>query len=206
MRCPACEAINQNRASRCFQCGLELPRQRWFQRSDISKLYLAGVGWILGLAALAVITMLFTLPRYKLYQQHLNGARESTVLANMRNLQVALMSFMVEDGRGFPTFQANDSTGEADPAEGSFKSMLGRLRNPLDKDSQAWAVSYRDPPFWKLYRPGQVVYVPLDIREGRATAFAIYGVGPSGLIKTVLRSQAYSDDGGSEQVPQELGQ
>ncbi len=144
---------------------------------------------ILGMAGLGLAALLFVIPRYHIQQQALSMSREAVVKANMRALQVSLEQNMAEDGRGYPVRLSRSGNGQDDPMLDYLIVSLRRIRNPFDRDVPAVAVAYHDPPFWGLYHPGQVIYVPLGVEVVSANGYAIYGMGAKGPISTVLENR-----------------
>jgi hypothetical protein len=144
---------------------------------------------VLGMALIGLAALLFIVPRYHIQQQAISMSREAVVKANMRALQVSLEQNMAEDGRGYPVRLSRSGNGQNDPMLDYLIVSLRRIRNPFDRDVPAVAVAYRDPPFWGLYRPGQVVYVPLGVEAGSANGYAIYGMGAKGPMSTVLENR-----------------
>lgn len=141
---------------------------------------------IVGLAGLGLAALLIIIPRYHLQQQAIAMAREQAMRGNMRVLQMALEQYMAEDGRGYPASLVRTDPRRDDPMIDFLSQSLKRLRNPFDKDEPPVALSRRDPPFWKSYKRGQIIYVPLGVREGHADGYVIYGLGAKGPISTVV--------------------
>lgn len=144
---------------------------------------------IFGLSLLALAALLIVIPRYHLQQQAISMAREQALRGNMRVLQVSLEQYLAEDGRGYPTRLSRTDPGQEDPMLDFLSSSLQRLTNPFDKDVPAVAVSRKDPPFWRSFKPGQVIYVPLQVRDGFADGYIIYGLGAKGPLATVLEQR-----------------
>lgn len=141
---------------------------------------------ILGMAGLALAALLVVMPRYHLQQQALSMAREQSMRGNMRVLQVTLEQYLAETGSGYPERLSKPGPSQDDPMLDFLTASLGRLQNPFDKRVSAVAVSRRDPPFWRSFKPGQVIYVPLGVKEGFAEGYVIYGLGPKGPLATVI--------------------
>jgi hypothetical protein len=141
---------------------------------------------ILGMAGLGLAALLMVMPRYHLQQQAVSMAREQAIRGNMRVLQVTLEQYLAEDGRGYPTFILKTDPRREDPMLDFLSSSLQRLQNPFDKGVPAVAVSRRDPPFWGLFKKGQIIYVPLAVKDGCAAGYVIYGMGDKGPLATVL--------------------
>lgn len=144
---------------------------------------------ILGMAILSLAALLIVIPRYHLQQQAISMAREQAMRGNMRVLQVSLEQYLAEEGRGYPTTLSRTDPRQEDPMLDFLFSSLQRLANPFDKSAPAVAVSRKNPPFWKSFRPGQVIYVPLQVRDGYAAGYAIYGLGSKGPLATVLEQR-----------------
>jgi hypothetical protein len=70
--------------------------------------------------------------------------------------------------------------------------QLRRMQNPIDREAPALAQAWRAPPFWELYKPGQVIYVPLGVEEGLARGYAIYAVGRDKPLATVIERRPES--------------
>lgn len=141
---------------------------------------------ILGMAGLGLAALLVVIPRYHLQRQAVAMAREQAMKGNMRVLQVVLEQYLAEDGRGYPASLSNADPRREDPMLDFLSSSLKRLQNPFDKDEAPVAVSRRDPPFWKSFKRGQIIYVPLGVREGYADGYVIYGLGTKGPISMVM--------------------
>ncbi|MHB8158245.1 MAG: DUF7577 domain-containing protein [Desulfocucumaceae bacterium] len=187
MYCPHCGTLNDPAAKRCTQCTGLLPELN--KKNLWQQLYRPGqgLGCLLIIAALAVSSLFIIIPQYRLYTMQVNLARESVVKNNMRQLRVALDQMAVETGH-YPVSLEFGSYGEEDPGLEYIASVVRQLRNPFDQLVPAVSESEFNPPDFKAFKPGQIVYVPLDVYEGRATGCAIYGVGKKGLLKEVLRS------------------
>ncbi len=141
---------------------------------------------IFGAAGLALAALLVVMPRYHLQQQAMSLAEEAAVKSNMKVLQVNLEQFMAEDGRGYPARLLGARPDDEDPMLAGLALQLQRMQNPIDRGAPALAQAWRAPPFWELYQPGQVIYVPLGVEEGRARGYAIYGIGRDRPLATVL--------------------
>jgi type II secretory pathway pseudopilin PulG len=127
------------------------------------------------------------IPQYRLYHMQVNLARESIVKNNMRQLRVALDQMAVEYD-SYPVTLAPGSAEAEEPGLNYIASVVRRLSNPFDQRDPAFGESQTEPPDLKAFKPGQIIYVPLGVSEGRATGCAIYGVGKKGLLKEVLHS------------------
>jgi type II secretory pathway pseudopilin PulG len=149
---------------------------------------------VLGMSALGLASLLLILPRYRMQQQAISMAKEAVIRNNMRALHTALAQYMAEDGRGYPTsFEAEDDTGMGRQLQ-YLSHTVRRLQNPFDARMPAVAVSRKDPPFWNLYKPGQVVYVPVGAEDGLASGYVIYGLGSNGPLGTVIDCRPENDD------------
>jgi hypothetical protein len=141
---------------------------------------------ILVLAGLGMASLFFIIPQYHMRQQVISLAREQAMRGNMRVLQVSLEQYLAEDGRGYPASLSRTDPRREDPLLDFLSSSLLRLQNPFDRGVPAVAVSRRDPPFWKSFKRGQIIYVPLEVRDGYAAGYLLYGLGSSGPIATVI--------------------
>jgi hypothetical protein len=186
MYCPHCGTLNDPSAKRCTQCTALLPRPGG--KNIWKQLYRPGqgLGCLLVIAALAIGSLFFIIPQYRLYHMQVNLAKESVVKSNMRQLRVALDQMAVEYD-SYPASLAPGSAETEEPGLNYIASVVRRLGNPFDQRDPAVGESQTEPPDWNAFRPGQIVYVPLDVREGRAYGCAIYGIGKKGLLKEVLR-------------------
>lgn len=187
MYCPHCGTLNDPAAKRCTQCTGLLPELK--KKSLWQQLYRPGqgLGCLLVIAALAVSSLFIIIPQYRLYHMQVNLARESVVKSNMRQLRVALDQMAVESG-SYPVSLEPGSAGDGEQDLKYVLSVARQLRNPFDQRVPAVGESESEPPDPLFFKPGQIVYVPLDVSEGRAQGCAIYGVGKKGLLKEVLRS------------------
>jgi type II secretory pathway pseudopilin PulG len=186
MYCPHCGTLNDPAAKRCTQCTGLLPELN--KKSLWQQLYRPGqgLGCLLIIAALAIGSLFIIIPQYRLYNMQVNLAKESVVKNNMRQLRVALDQMAVESGY-YPLSLEPGNAGEEDPGLEFIAAVARQLRNPFDQREPAVGESEFEPPDWKSFKPGQIVYVPLDVSEGRATGCAIYGVGKKGLLEEALR-------------------
>lgn len=141
---------------------------------------------IFGLAGLALAALLLVVPRYHLQKQAMSMAGDAAVKSNMKALQMILEQFMAEDGRGYPVRLPGSRPDEENPMLAGLALQLKRMQNPIDRETPALAQAWREPPFWKLYKPGQVIYVPLRVEEGIARGYAIYAMGRDKPLATVL--------------------
>ena len=185
MYCPHCGTLNDPAARRCTQCTGLLPELN--KKSLWKQLYRPGqgLGCLLIIAALAISSLFFIIPQYRLYNMQVNLARESVVKANMRQLRVALDQMAVETDYYPASLKPGNSEDEEQYLRHIF-SVTRQLRNPFDQRDPAVGESEFEPPDWKAFKPGQIVYVPLDVSEGRAAGCAIYGVGKKGLLQEVI--------------------
>ena len=186
MYCPHCGTLHDPAAKRCTQCTGLLPELN--KKSLWQQLYRPGqgLGCLLIMAALAVSSLFIIIPQYRLYNMQVNLARESVVKNNMRQLRVALDQMAVEYD-SYPASLDLESSKMDEPGMEYIYSVLRQLHNPFDQRNPAVGESELEPPDWKTFKPGQIIYVPLDVYEGRAQGCAIYGVGKKGLLKEVLR-------------------
>ncbi|MDP2807197.1 MAG: zinc ribbon domain-containing protein, partial [bacterium] len=186
MYCPHCGTLNDPSAKRCAQCTALLPD---LEKKNIWKqLYRPGqgLGCLLIIAALAISSLFIISPQYRLYNMQVTLARESVVKNNMRQLRVALDQMAVETDYYPVSLKPGNSEDEEQYLRYIY-SVTRQLRNPFDQRDPAVGESEFEPPDWAAFKPGQIVYVPLDVSEGRAAGCAIYGVGKKGLLKDVLR-------------------
>ncbi len=161
---------------------------------------------IFGLALLGLVALLIVIPRYHMQQQMMAMAKESVVRSNMKAIQVTLEQYMAEDGRGYPVTVLGVDPGRENPMFEFIHITVKRIQNPFDHDVPAVAVSRRDPPFWQLFKPGQVIYVPLGIEEDKARGYAIYGVGQKGPLTTVLDNRPIIERRVEDQLGTETAQ
>lgn len=186
MYCPHCGTLNDPAARCCTQCTGLLPELN--KKSLWQLLYRPGqgLGCLLIIAALAISSLFFVIPQYRLYTMQVNLARESVVKNNMRQLLVALDQMAVETGY-YPLSLKPGNAVEEDQGLEFIAAVARQLRNPFNHLDPVVGESELEPPDWKAFKPGQIVYVPLDVYEGRAQGCAIYGMGKKGLLKEVLR-------------------
>jgi len=187
MYCPHCGTLNDPAARRCTQCTALLPqtggKNLWKQLYRPGQ----GLGCLLIIAALAIGSLFIIIPQYRLYNMQVNLARESIVKNNMRQLRVALDQMAVE----YDSYPASLDLGSPKMVESGTAyvySVLRQMSNPFDQRDPAFGESQTEPPDLQTFKPGQIIYVPLGVSEGRATGCAIYGVGKKGLLKEVLHS------------------
>jgi hypothetical protein len=192
MYCPHCGTLNEPGAVRCTKCTAVIapPEKKSFWK----QLYRPGqgLGCLLIIAALAVSSLFFIIPQYRLYKMQVDTqaalARESVLKNNLRQMRVALDQMAVEYG-SYPVSLVPENAEKEDPGLGYVASVARQLRNPFDPQVPAVAESQDDPPDWNSFKPGQIVYVPLDIRENRASGYAIFGMGKKGLLPEVMRGR-----------------
>ena len=186
MYCPHCGTLNDPAAKRCTQCTGLLPELN--KKSLWQQLYRPGqgLGCLLIIAALAISSLFIIIPQYRLYTMQVNLARESIIKNNMRQLRVALDQMAVETDY-YPVSLKSGNSEDEEQYLRYIISVTRQLRNPFDHLVPAVSESEIEPPDWKAFKPGQIIYVPLDVSEGRAAGCAIYGVGKKGLLKEVLR-------------------
>lgn len=187
MYCPHCGTLNDPAAKRCAQCTGLLPDLE--KKSFWKQLYRPGqgLGCLLIITALAISSLFIIIPQYRLYNMQVNLARESVVKSNMRQLRVALEQMAVESG----SYPLSLEPGRTEYGEQDLKyilSVVRQLRNPFDQRVPAVGEYESEPPDMFFFKPGQIIYVPLDVYEGKAQGCAIYGVGKKELLKEVLRS------------------
>ena len=186
MYCPHCGTLNEPGAIRCTKCTALLLQP---EKKNIWKLFYRpgqGIGCLLALAAIGIVSLSIIIPQYRLYNMQVNLARESIVKNNMRQLRVALDQMAVEYDQ-YPASLAPGNTGDEDQNLRYIASVVRKLPNPFDPQVPVVTESQADPPDWSSFKPGQIVYVPLDVSNGKAAGYAIYGVGKKGLLKEVLR-------------------
>jgi hypothetical protein len=144
------------------------------------------VAVIFSVAGLALAALLVVMPRYHLQKQAMSMAGDAAVKSNMKALQMILEQFMAEDGRGYPVRLLGSRPDDENPMLAGLALQLQRMQNPIDREAPALAQAWRAPPFWELYKPGQVIYVPSGVKEGFADGYIIYGLGPKGPLATVI--------------------
>ncbi|HTY08751.1 MAG TPA: zinc ribbon domain-containing protein [Candidatus Edwardsbacteria bacterium] len=183
MFCPYCGTPNDAGARNCGRCGAAMPepnpKKNWLALAPGQ-----GIGCMLGLAALGIMALAVVLPQYKLAQLQAAAAKEAVVRSNMRSLHVALSQYATE----FEQYPATLEPADANDRSLEYLAMtVRRLRDPFDPLAPAVIVSPADPPDWKQVKPGQVIYVPLQVENGRARSYIIYGIGKSWPINDVMR-------------------
>jgi len=203
MYCPHCGTLNDPAAKRCTQCTGLLPELN--KKSLWQQLYRPGqgLGCLLILAALAIGSLFFIIPQYRLYNMQVNLAKETVIKNNMRQLRVALDQMAVEYD-SYPASLDMGSFRMDEPGMEYVYSVLRQMSNPFDQRDPAFGQSQAEPPDFKSFKPGQIVYVPLDVREGRASGCAIYGIGKKGLLKDEMHSGFYPSptDSANSDLPQ----
>jgi hypothetical protein len=186
MFCPFCGLKNPDGVLRCTNCGGEMPVPGRNQKSWFAYRPGPGVGCMIGLAMIGLLSLVIVIPQYLLYQRNITMAKEAVVRTNMRSLRVALDQCAAEYGLYPVGLDARDNRpGEPDLRD--VRMMLSRLQNPFDPILPAVTVSPADPPDWKTVKPGQVVYVPRDTANGWARSYLIFGMGKQRLLPDTLR-------------------
>ncbi len=185
MFCPSCGTKNDPAAIRCNNCGAALPDLKPVKKRLMVLYPGQGVGCMIGLAALGIIMLAMILPQYRLAQLQALAAKETVVKSNMRTLRVALDQYAAETDGWYPV--------ALEPADASDRGLeyvaltARKLRDPFDPLVTAVAVSPADPPDWKQLKPGQVVYVPLQVENNRARSYIIYGISKDWPLADVMR-------------------
>lgn len=126
------------------------------------------------------------------------GKREQ-VVKNMHTLHLVLEEFSADAYGGFPV-DPNTTTGRVTESLG-FPSKRGQnltinsllqqhehFKNPYKASLPAFSISRRDPPKWSLSLLGQVVWVPVAYDNVKSTGYKLYGAGPDGFYRSVVRS------------------
>jgi len=186
MFCPYCGTPNDAAAKNCGKCGAAMPDLKPAKKRLVAFYPGQGLGCMLGLAALGIIALAMILPQYRLAQLHATAAKEAIVKSNMRSLRVALDQYAAE----YEQYPATLEPSGADPAaQGiSYIAMTARrLHDPFDPLAPTVAVSMTDPPDWKAIKPGQVVYVPLQVENNKARGYVIYGMSKDWPLGDVMR-------------------
>jgi hypothetical protein len=186
MYCPSCGTKNDQAATRCGNCGATMPGLTPPKKRLLAFYPGQGLGCMIGIAALGIISLAVILPQYRLYQLQITASKEAVVKSNMRSLRVALDQYAAEFDQYPVTLEpaGNDPAGQGV----AYLAMTARrLRDPFDPLAPAVTVSPADPPDWKQVKPGQVVYVPLQVESGRARSYIIYGMGKDWPFNDVMR-------------------
>ena len=185
MYCPSCGTKNEPPAVRCSTCGALLPDLVPPKKKLIAFYPGQGLGCMLGLAALGIMSLAVILPQYKLAQLQATAAKEAAVRSNMRNLRMALEQYAAESDAGYPL--ALEPADASDHGLEYIAMAARRMRDPFDQLAPAVIVSPTDPPDWKQVKPGQVIYVPLAVENNRARSYIIYGMGKDWPLTDVMR-------------------
>lgn len=186
MFCPFCGRKNPDNAARCGTCGAELPKPERMGARWLKLTPGAGIGCLLALAAIAIMILSIVIPQYRLYHMQINLSKNAVVRSNMKTLQMALDQYSAE----YERFPATLDTAGAEAVDQGMVYVVEtarRLRNPFEPATPAVVLSPVDPPDWAAFKPGQVVYVPLDTTGNRAQQYIIYGIGKNGPLSDVMR-------------------
>jgi hypothetical protein len=186
MYCPLCGTKNDPGVARCTKCGAEMPGLTQPKKRLLAFYPGQGVGCIIGIAALGIISLAVILPQYRLYQLQLIASREALVRNNMRSLRVALEQYAAESEQYPATFEP-DNNDPYGPGIEYLAMTARRMRDPFDPLVPAVIVSLTDPPDWKQVKTGQIIYVPLQVDHGRARGYIIYGMSKDWPINDVMR-------------------
>ena len=186
MYCPSCGIKNDQTATRCGNCGAMMSGLTPPKKRLLTFYPGQGLGCMIGIAALGIISLAVVLPQYHLYQLQIMASKEAIVKSNMRALRVALDQYAAEFDQ-YPV--ALEPAGNDPAARGAaYIAMTARrMRDPFDPLVPAVIVSPTDPPDWKQVKPGQVVYVPLQAESGKARSYSIYGMSKDWPINDVMR-------------------
>jgi hypothetical protein len=112
--------------------------------------------------------------------ESVESGRERSTTLNMHTIQIAVERYATERNGKYPTTLA-----------ALLPYLPQNFKNPFDSTIPAVIISFTDPPDWSIVRPGQVVYVPLQIEEGGARTYKIYGKGRRRALDLILKPQNY---------------
>lgn len=123
---------------------------------------------------------------------------EAAIKSNMHTLQIALEDFATYT-TGYYPIGLNVTPSEVyEECEGIdcdtitlLKLLPKNFKNPVDSTVPPVIVSIDDPPLWRNIKPGQVVYVPLEIVKKRAAGYKIYGKGLKAPLEEILSSKEF---------------
>lgn len=117
----------------------------------------------------------------------LNTAKNNIIMANMRELQRALMQFASEkDGR----FPANFDV-KPYPMSLSIRELLGKhMKNPYILGAPAVTIALGDTSEWFPEYEGKAIYFPLDVdfEEVFASGFIVKGSSNKRFLRHVVKS------------------
>ncbi|TES90349.1 MAG: hypothetical protein E3J87_10135 [Candidatus Cloacimonadota bacterium] len=117
----------------------------------------------------------------------LNTAKNNIIMANMRELQRALMQFVIENDGRFP---ANFDVKQY-PMSLSVRELLGEhMKNPYIPGAPAVTMALGDTSEWFPEYEGKVIYFPLDVdfEEVFASGFIVKGSSNTRFLKHAVNS------------------
>jgi type II secretory pathway pseudopilin PulG len=190
MYCPYCGLKNDDGAIRCAKCGGEIPIPVLQRKPRLPYIPGPGLGCIIGLAAIGILSLAIIVPQYLLYQRQVALARESLVRNNMRMLRTVMEQYAAEYGQ-YPIDFEPRNTGPGESNLREIQMTLSRMQNPIDPAQTPITVSRAYPPDWRTVKPGQVVYVPRDTSNGWARSFLLFGMGKKQPLPDTMRSGLY---------------
>lgn len=117
----------------------------------------------------------------------LNTVKNNIIMANMRELQRALMQFASENDGRFP---ANFDV-KSYPMSLSVRELLGgHMRNPYISGAPALTIALGDTSEWFPEYEGKVIYFPfeVDFEEVFASGFIVKGSSNKRFLRHVVKS------------------
>jgi hypothetical protein len=113
-------------------------------------------------------------------KESVESIKEVATKSNMHVVQIAVEEYATEANGWYPATLA-----------ALLPYLPENFKNPFDSTIAAVIISYTDPPDWSKIKPGQVVYVPLEIEGRKAKAYKIYGKGKKKSLDLILKSEEY---------------
>ena len=117
----------------------------------------------------------------------LNTAKNNIIMANMRELQRALMQFAIENDGRFP---ANFDV-KPYPTSLSVRTLLGEhMKNPYISGAPAVTIALGDTSEWLPEYEGKAIYFPfeVDFEEVFASGFIVKGSSNKRFLRHVVKS------------------
>ena len=201
--CPNCGQEKNDHSPRCPRCGRSLSGFRDKRILGLDRSHPLTIIGAVGLLLAGLMLLYFFLARQLLGGFGTSLAGSDQLKVNMKQAQVLLYTYMAEDGRGFPVIRKGGGHDPDDQMAEHIVRELNRMRNPVRPGRPAWTVSFRDPPFWPLVEPGQLVYVQTKLHESRAGGFVIYARGRKRPLDLEMRQSA-EERGQTESSPEEI--
>ncbi len=122
------------------------------------------------------------------YYKNINN-KLSMLKSNMRSVQLAVEDFWTYSVYYYPAsfdVRPSDLHGKD---KISFRNFLASsLKNPFNPDFPPVKIYFSDPPPCSVANPGQVVYVPIKIKDNYAKGYKIYGKGATAFIDFILHN------------------